>query len=76
MEIQQFYLGGLGHQSYLVSDREHGVAVVIDPRRDIEIYLESARQVGVRITHVFETHIHNDYVTGALVCRAYGRDDC
>lgn len=65
MDIQQFYLGGLGHQSYLVSDEDSGVAAVVDPRRDIEIYLEAAARAGVRITHVFETHIHNDYVSGA-----------
>ena len=65
MEIQQFYLGGLGHQSYLVGDGASGVAAVVDPRRDIEIYLDAAARAGVRITHIFETHLHNDYVTGA-----------
>jgi hydroxyacylglutathione hydrolase len=42
------------------------VAAVVDPRRDIEIYLTAAEHAGVRITHVFESHVHNDYVTGAL----------
>lgn len=65
MPIEQFYVGGLGHQSYLVSDPESGQAVVIDPRRDIAIYLEAAAAQGMRITHILETHIHNDYVTGA-----------
>lgn len=65
MQIEQFYLGGLGHQSYLVSDSASGVAAVVDPRRDIGIYLDAATRAGVRITHVIETHIHNDYVTGA-----------
>jgi hydroxyacylglutathione hydrolase len=55
---------GLGDRSYLAHDGE--VAVVIDPQRDIDRVLDLARDEGVRITHVFETHIHNDYVTGGL----------
>ncbi|NUO59378.1 MAG: MBL fold metallo-hydrolase, partial [Hamadaea sp.] len=52
----------LGDRSYLVHDGQ--VAFVIDPQRDIDRVLDLAEQAGVRITHVFETHIHNDYVTG------------
>lgn len=55
---------GLGDRSYLVS--ANGVAVVIDPQRDIDRVLDLARERGVQITHVLETHIHNDYVTGGL----------
>ena len=69
MHIEQFFLEGLGHQSYLVTDEATGVAAVVDPRRDIEIYLAAAERRGVHITHVFETHVHNDYVTGALELR-------
>lgn len=54
----------LGDRSYLVA--EDGIAVVIDPQRDIDRVLDMAREEGVRITHVLETHIHNDYVTGGL----------
>lgn len=54
----------LGDRSYLVHDGE--VAFVVDPQRDIDRMLDVARAAGVRITHVFETHIHNDYVTGGL----------
>lgn len=54
----------LGDRSYLVS--EAGTAVVIDPQRDIDRIIDLAREQGVRITHVLETHIHNDYVTGGL----------
>ncbi len=54
----------LGDRSYLVHDRE--VAFVIDPQRDIDRVLEAAESRGVRIAHVFETHMHNDYVTGGL----------
>lgn len=54
----------LGDRSYLAHDGE--VAVVVDPQRDIDRVLDLAAEAGVRITHVFETHIHNDYVTGGL----------
>jgi len=52
----------LGDRSYLVHDGR--VAFVVDPQRDIDRVLALAAAEGVRITHVFETHIHNDYVTG------------
>lgn len=65
MKIEQFFLEGLGHQSYFVTDEQSGSAAVIDPRRDVDIYLQAAHRAGTRITHILETHIHNDYVTGA-----------
>ena len=52
----------LGDRSYLAHDGE--VALVVDPQRDIDRVIDLAEREGVRITHVFETHIHNDYVTG------------
>ena len=54
----------LGDRSYLAHDGQ--VALVVDPQRDIDRVLDLASAEGVRITHVFETHIHNDYVTGGL----------
>ena len=54
----------LGDRSYLVHDGE--VALVVDPQRDIDRVLTLLDDHGVRLTHVFETHIHNDYVTGGL----------
>lgn len=65
MHVEQFFLDGLGHQSYLVADSASGVAAVVDPRRDVDVYLDAASHASVRITHILETHIHNDYVTGA-----------
>lgn len=65
MFLHQFFVKGLGHASYLVGDPEGGEAAVIDPRRDIDAYLALARDEGLRITDVFETHVHNDYVSGA-----------
>ncbi|ORB31054.1 MBL fold metallo-hydrolase [Mycolicibacterium parafortuitum] len=64
VDVSIIETSGLGDRSYLVS--ADGVAVVVDPQRDIDRVLELARQRGVRISHVLETHIHNDYVTGGL----------
>ena len=62
---------GLGDRSYLVHDGE--VAMVVDPQRDVDRVLDLAASAGVRITHVAETHVHNDYVTGGLaLARATG----
>jgi glyoxylase-like metal-dependent hydrolase (beta-lactamase superfamily II)/rhodanese-related sulfurtransferase len=54
----------LGDRTYVVHDGE--VALVVDPQRDIDRVLEVLEADGVRLTHVFETHIHNDYITGGL----------
>ncbi|HYX10569.1 MAG TPA: MBL fold metallo-hydrolase, partial [Candidatus Acidoferrum sp.] len=64
MQIRQFRIEGLGHLSTLIADETAGVAAVVDPRRDVDIYLAAARDLDVRITHVVETHLHNDYVSG------------
>lgn len=64
IEILPIETPSLGDRSYLVHDGE--VAVVIDPQRDIDRVTELAARAGVRITHVAETHIHNDYVSGGL----------
>ena len=64
MDVITIDTSSLGDRSYLVC--ADGVAVVIDPQRDIDRVLELAAEHGVRITHVLETHIHNDYVTGGL----------
>jgi glyoxylase-like metal-dependent hydrolase (beta-lactamase superfamily II)/rhodanese-related sulfurtransferase len=55
---------GLGDRTYLAHDGR--VALVVDPQRDYDRVLDVAAREGVTITHVFETHIHNDYVTGGL----------
>src|SRR5262245_13367340 len=56
---------GLAHLSYLIGDRSTGRAAVIDPRRDVDVYLELARGHGLTITHAIETHIHADFVSGS-----------
>src|SRR6476660_7983423 len=64
MRVTQYRIEGLGHLSTLIADDEAGVAAVIDPRRDVDVYLDAARQADLRISHVLETHLHNDYVSG------------
>ncbi|MBA8962416.1 glyoxylase-like metal-dependent hydrolase (beta-lactamase superfamily II)/rhodanese-related sulfurtransferase [Rhodococcus percolatus] len=64
MDVSIIETSSLGDRSYLISDG--AVGVVVDPQRDIDRVLALARDRGVRITHVLETHIHNDYVTGGL----------
>jgi hydroxyacylglutathione hydrolase len=66
MILTQHYLGCLSHASYLVGDETSGRAVVVDPRRDVEIYLEEARAEGLNVERVIETHIHADFVGGHL----------
>src|SRR5271170_4413773 len=60
--IEQFFLGCLAHASYMVSSQ--GVAAVIDPQRDVDIYIETATQKGMKIEHIIETHLHADFVSG------------
>jgi len=64
MRIRQFVIEGPGHLSTLIADDDAGVAAVVDPRRDVDVYLRAAAEADVRITHVVETHLHNDYVSG------------
>jgi hydroxyacylglutathione hydrolase len=64
MLFRQIIHEDLGCASYLVADREAGVAAVVDPQWDIEPYGRLARLHGVRIEHVLETHNHADHVSG------------
>ena len=56
---------GIAQVSYFICDESAGRAAVIDPRPDAEIYLQKAQQYGVTITHIFETHIHADFMSGS-----------
>jgi hydroxyacylglutathione hydrolase len=62
MYFEQFYLGCLAHASYLLASE--GEAVVVDPQRDVDVYLKSAADRGFAVRHVFETHLHADFVSG------------
>jgi glyoxylase-like metal-dependent hydrolase (beta-lactamase superfamily II)/rhodanese-related sulfurtransferase len=69
MILKQYYLGCLAHASYLIADPQSGEAAVVDPQRDVEQYLDDAKQLGCRIEHVFLTHFHADFVAGHLELR-------
>ena len=64
MIIRKISSEGISHNSYFIS--AGGLAAVIDPRRDCEVYLDLARELGARITHIIETHRNEDYVIGSL----------
>lgn len=71
MDIVVIETPQLGDRSYLIHDG--AVALVIDPQRDIDRVESTAREAGVTITHVAETHVHNDYVSGGLeLARKHG----
>ena len=77
MIFEQFYLECLSHASYLVGDRSTGRAVVVDPQRDIQQYIDRAGELGLTITHVLETHFHADFLSGHLeLARATGAAIC
>src|SRR6202167_421694 len=62
MYFEQFYLGCLAHASYMLA--WEGEAVVVDPQRDVEIYIHAAEANQLSIRHIFETHLHADFVSG------------
>ena len=64
MIVQQFFVGGLAHSSYLLGGQK--TCAVVDPRRDIQVYLDAAKASGLTITHILETHLHADFVSGHL----------
>lgn len=64
MFFQRITTEGLAHHSYFFGDDRFGV--VVDPRRDVDVYLDAARQQGVRITYILETHRHEDFLVGSL----------
>ena len=66
MHFVQFYLDCLSQASYLVGDDATGRAVVVDPRRDVQSYLDDAAAAGLRIERVIETHVHADFLSGHL----------
>lgn len=64
MFVQQFFVRGLAHSSYLLGGSQ--TCAIVDPRRDIDIYLEAAKEMGMKITHILETHLHADFVSGHM----------
>jgi hydroxyacylglutathione hydrolase len=70
MIFEQVHTPGIAQLSYLIGDDSTGMAAVIDPRPDVDCYLELARKHAVGITHIFETHIHADFMSGARELRS------
>ncbi|MFV0309652.1 MAG: MBL fold metallo-hydrolase [Desertimonas sp.] len=64
--VEQYYLQCLSQASYLIGDRSSGTAAVVDPRRDVDEYLDDAAAAGLRIAYVIETHFHADFLSGHL----------
>jgi len=62
MYFEQFYLTCLSHASYMIGSE--GEAAVVDPQRDVDIYLKAADEQNLKIRHIFETHLHADFVSG------------
>ena len=62
MYFEQFYLTCLAHASYMIGSE--GEAAVVDPQRDVDIYLKAAAEQNLQIRHIFETHLHADFVSG------------
>lgn len=70
MLLRHFFTPGLFIYSYLIFDEEKRVGAVIDPTRQVEIYLARALQEGIEITDIIETHVHADFVSGASELKA------
>jgi hydroxyacylglutathione hydrolase len=66
VKFVQYYLECLSQASYLIGDETTGVAAVVDPRRDVQEYLDDAAAAGLRIDYVIETHLHADFLSGHL----------
>ncbi|MCU0509593.1 MAG: MBL fold metallo-hydrolase [Anaerolineae bacterium] len=64
MYVEQFFVDGLGCASYLVGCEAKGIAAVVDPDRDVARYIDAAERRGMQITHIIETHLHADHVSG------------
>ncbi len=64
MIVQQFFVGGIAHSSYLLGGID--TCAIVDPRRDVEIYLDAAKSLDMKVTHILETHLHADFVSGHL----------
>ena len=62
VRVERFYLGCLAHASYMVGS--DGIAAIIDPQRDVDIYLEAAEKMSWKVEHIIETHVHADFVSG------------
>ncbi|WOF17308.1 MBL fold metallo-hydrolase [Methanoplanus sp. FWC-SCC4] len=64
MLVKQFFIEKIAHSSYLIGGKK--TCAIVDPARDVERYIESAKKEGLKITHILETHLHADFVSGHI----------
>jgi glyoxylase-like metal-dependent hydrolase (beta-lactamase superfamily II)/rhodanese-related sulfurtransferase len=64
MFVQQFFVKGIAHSSYLLGGTK--TCAIVDPQRDVQIYIDAAQEMGMQITHILETHLHADFISGHL----------
>ena len=64
MLLQHYFLGKIAHSSYILAGAE--TCAVIDPQRDVDLYITQARELGVTITHILQTHLHADFISGHM----------
>jgi rhodanese-related sulfurtransferase/glyoxylase-like metal-dependent hydrolase (beta-lactamase superfamily II) len=62
--VEAFPATELGNASFLVADPDRGIGLVVDPYRDIDDYLTRASELGIKLTHALDTHLHNDFISG------------
>ncbi|UCC16126.1 MAG: MBL fold metallo-hydrolase [Dehalococcoidales bacterium] len=64
MLLKHFFLEKVAHSSYILAGNK--TCAVVDPRRDVDIYIDEARKMGFKITHILETHLHADFISGHI----------
>lgn len=64
MLLKHFFIGKIAHSSYILAGK--GICAVIDPQRDVDIYIKEARALDVDITHIIQTHLHADFISGHM----------
>src|SRR5665648_1156624 len=64
MLLKHYFVEKIAHSSYILAGNE--ICAVIDPRRDIYLYIDEARKMGLKITHILETHLHADFISGHI----------
>lgn len=64
MLLKHYFVNKIAHSSYILAGSD--CCAVIDPRRDVDFYIDEAKQLGVEITHILETHLHADFISGHM----------
>ena len=64
MYIEQFYVKKIAHSSYMIAGSDK--CAIVDPKRDVDVYIKKAKEMGFEITHILETHLHADFISGHM----------